>query len=396
MNVPIDFIDVPVLNFGEQANPFLNEELLIDAINNMEGLVLPTGRHVRISLRAEASADVAPESYFGFINEDEDKDSRFGKVQQFMFYKEPAVELDLLQPFESIQPVQALFLKPDSVPTIKGNIFSSLLRRESEEQQSGVVERLANALGLEAKGLTMVAPKGERVAIGCNSRIRHTLAPDGSSITFATKADLYNHWLTTLSYKVNRDWSWDTLDDVAFVIEREFKFRKDKNTEIRKNTYLGDIELKHTVSYEALQSDRFDRVNRNYTRIVYIDALDPKNELKQNNGELRFPDELWAEYKIRPKMRAGHTQAEIIETDRLTLPTVLPPVQIPKLVSVGIAFSPYERTENYSSSEARKRYLWVEFDQPVENPDDTYYCRMLGNAPDQMMGSNFLDRKRLQ
>ena len=87
-------------------------------------------------------------------------------------------------------------------------------------------------------------------------------------------------------------------------------------------------------------------------------------------------------------MRAGHTQAEIIETDRLTLPTVLPPVQIPKLVSVGIAFSPYERTENYSSSEARKRYLWVEFDQPVENPDDTYYCRMLGNAPDQLIASN--------
>lgn len=388
LNVPMEFIDVPVLNLGEPANPFLNEDLLIDAINEMEQLILPTGRHIRISLRAEASADGAPESYFGFIDDNEDKDSRFGKVQQFMLYKEPTAELDLLQPFEAIQPVQALFLKPDSVPTIKENVFSSLLRRDSEEQQSGVVERLANALGLEAKGLTLVAPKGERVAIGCNSRIRHTLAPDGSSITFATKADLYNHWLATLSYKINRDWAWDTLEDVAFVIEREFKFRKDKNSEIRKNTYLGDIELKHTVSFEALQADRFDRVNRNYTRIVYIDALDPKNELKQPNGDLRFPDELWAEYKIKPKTKEGHPSAVIVETERLTLPTVLPPVQIPKLVSVGIAFSPYERTEDYSSSEARKRYLWIEFDKPVENPDDTYFCRVLGNAPDQLIASN--------
>ncbi|REG90364.1 hypothetical protein [Algoriphagus antarcticus] len=388
LNVPIEFIDVPVLNIGEQANPFLNEELLIDAINEMEQLILPTGRHIRISLRGEASSDGAPESYFGFINDSEDKDSRFGKVQQFMFYKEPSNELDLLQPFEAIQPVQALFLKPDSVPAIKGNIFSSLLRRDSEEQQSGVVERLANALGLEAKGLTLVAPKGERVAFGCNSRIRHSLAPDGSSITFATQADLYNHWIATLSYKVNRDWAWDTLNDVAFEIEREFNFRKDKNSEIRKNTYLGDIELKHTVSFEALQADRFDRVNRNYTRIIYIDALDPKNELKQSNGDLKFPDELWAEYKIKPKTKEGHASAATLETDRLTLPTVLAPIQIPKLVSVGIAFSPYERTDDYSSSEARKRYLWVEFDQPIDNPDDTYFCRMLGNAPDQLIAIN--------
>ncbi|MEP0710648.1 MAG: hypothetical protein ABJC55_01880, partial [Algoriphagus sp.] len=388
LNIPIDFMDVAVLNLGEPANPFLNEELLIDSINEMEGLILPTGRHIRVSLRAEASSAVAPESYFGFIDDNEDKDSRFGKVQQFMFYKEPQSESNLLKPFETVQPVQGLFLKPDSIPPIKNNVFASLLRRESEEQQSGVVERLANSLGLESKGLTLVAPKGERVVFGCNSRIRHTLAPDGSSITFATKADLYNHWLATLSYKIDRDWSWDALNDVAFEIEREFKFRREADSDMRLNSYLGDIELKHTVSFEALQPDRFDRVNRNYTRIIYIDALDPKNDLKQGNGELRFPDELWAWYKIKPKTKAGHATAEVVETGRLTLPTVLPPSQIPKLVSVGIAFSPYERTEDYSSSEARRRYLWVEFEQPIENPDDTYFCRMLGNAPDQLIASN--------
>ncbi|EAZ79229.1 hypothetical protein [Algoriphagus machipongonensis] len=388
LTIPMEFIDVPVLNLGEPANPFLRDDLLLDDIHDLEGLVLPTGRHIRISLRAVAETESSPESYFGFIDEDEDKDSRYGKNQQFMLYKEPSEELDLLQPFEAIAPVQALFLKPDSVPTIKGDVFKSLLIRESEDEQSGVVERLANALGVEAKGLTLVAPKGERIVFGCNSRIRHTLAPDGSSITFATKSDLYNHWVATLSYKLNRDWAWDSLKDVGFVIEREFKFRKDKISEKRKNSYLGDLEFKHTVSFEALQSDSFDRVNRNYTRIVYIDALDPKNELKQNNGELRFPDELWASYKIKPMMKDGHPAAEEVETDQLSLPTVLPPAQVPKMVSVGIAFSPYERAEDYSASEARKRYLWIEFDKPVENPDDTYFCRMLANAPDQLLASN--------
>jgi len=388
LNIPIEFIDVPVLNLGEPANPFLRDDLLQADLDSMTGLVLPSGRHVRVSLRAVAETDDSPESYFGFIDSDEDKDSRYGKNQQFMLYKEPALEEDVLEPFEDVPTLQGLFLKPDSIPTVKGDIFKSLLRRESEENQAGVVERLANALGLECRGLTLVAPKGERVAFGCNSRIRHTLAPDGSSITFATKADLYNHWLGIISYKLNRDWAWDTLEDVAFVIQREFKFRRDADSEIRRNTYLGDVELKHTVSFEALQTDRFDRVNRNYTRIIYIDALDPKNELKQGSGDLRLPDELWATYKIQTKTKSGHAQIELIETERLELPTVIPPAQIPKIVSVGVAFSPYERAKDYSASEARKRHLWVEFEEPVENPDDTYYCRMLGNAPDQLLASN--------
>jgi hypothetical protein len=75
-------------------------------------------------------------------------------------------------------------------------------------------------------------------------------------------------------------------------------------------------------------------------------------------------------------------------TDLLQLPTVLSPAQVPKIKSVGIAFSPYERAKDYSSTEARKRHLWVEFEHPIENSDDTYFCRMLANAPDQLIASN--------
>ncbi len=401
LEIPIEFIDAPVLNLGVTSNPYLtggdDPEVptgpTLEQLNEIAGLVLPTGRHIKISVRAEADSEEEREIYFGFINDDEEKDSRFGKVQQLMFYKEPTFEKDLLLPFENIRPIQALYLKPDPIPTSKQNIFSNLLKREIEFEQSGVIQRLADALGLESKGLTLVAPKGERIAIGCSSRIRHTLAPDGSSITFATKADLYNHWVTCLSYKLNRDWTWDAHEDVAFVIQRNFKFRKDKNSEYRNNNYLADIELKHTVSFEALQPDRFDRVNRNYSRIIYIDALEPKNELFQGTtDELRFPDELWAEYSVIPKMKPDHPAASELKTNLLQLPTVLTPAQVPKIKSVGFAFSPYERAKDYSSTEARKRYLWVEFEHPIENQDDTYFCRMLANAPDQLISSNDSDQ----
>ncbi|WP_147392262.1 hypothetical protein [Algoriphagus lacus] len=391
IELPIRFIDVPVLNLTEPADPFLSQKLLFDQLSE-SSLVLPTGRQVRVSLRAVASSEGPKEIYFGIIDADEDKDSRYGKVQQLMFYKETESEEELLLPYKNIPELQALYLKPDPIPTAKQITLGAKLRRKSENDQPDVVKRLADSLGLESKGLTLMAKKGERVAFGCSSRIRHSLAPDGSSITFATKSDLYYHWVTCLSYQLNRDWTWDAHEDVAFVVQRRHRFRREPKREIRENQYLDDIELKHTVSFEALQADRFDSVNRHYTRVIYIDALEPKNErFRPGTTELRYPDELWAEYKLVPVMKKGHTKPSPVTTDLLKLPTVLIPSQIPKIVSVGLAFSPYDRAEDYSSTEARRRFLWVEFEEAIQNPDDAYFCRVLANAPDQLISNNDQD-----
>ncbi|WP_157963233.1 hypothetical protein [Algoriphagus litoralis] len=395
IDLPVNFIDVPVLNLGEQADPFLSQKALFDELSQ-NSIVLPTGRHIRVSLRAVATTEGDEVSYFGILDSDEDKDSRFGKVQQLMFYKETENEEDLLVPYKNIPELQALYLKPDPVPTVKQLSLGARLRRKSENDQPDVVKRIADALGLESKGLTLMARKGERVAFGCSARIRHSLAPDGSSITFASKSDLYYHWVTCLSYQLNRDWSWDGHEDVAFVIQRKHRFRREPKKDIRINDYLDDIEIKHTVSFEALQSDGFDRINRNYTRIIYLDALEPKNErLLSNSLNPRYPDELWAEYTLVPKMKKGHASAKSVESDLIKLPTVLNPSQTPKVVSVGLAFSPYERSEDYSSSEARKRFLWVEFEESIQNPDDTYFCRMLANAPDQLISNNDWDLQQI-
>jgi hypothetical protein len=391
IELPVTFLDVPVLNLGEVADPFLSKKLEFDQLSETS-LVLPRGRHVKVSLRAVASSEEPEEIYFGHVDADEDRDSRFGKVTELMFYKETEDESDLLLPYKNIPELQALYLKPDPTPTPKQITLGARLRRRSENDQPDVVKRLADSLGLASKGLTLMARKGERVAFGCSSRIRHSLAPDGSSITFATKADLYHHWVTCLSYQLNRDWAWDGHEDVAFVIQRKHRFRREPKSEVRVNDYLDDIEIKHTVSFEALQPDNFDEVNRSYTRIIFIDALEPKNERTiLQTSQLRYPDELWAEYTVVPKMKKGHAVPGKTTTDLLKLPTVLSPSQVPKVVSVGLAFSPYNRTDDYSSSEARRRFLWVEFEEPIQNPDDAYFCRMLANAPDQLISNNDFD-----
>ena len=90
-----------------------------------------------------------------------------------------------------------------------------------------MIQRLSQELGLENTGLTLVGRKGERIQFGCSNRIRHSLSPDHSSITFASKGDLMNHWISCISLQVERDWTWDALEDLSFVFNRKKKFRRD-------------------------------------------------------------------------------------------------------------------------------------------------------------------------
>ncbi|WP_194778015.1 hypothetical protein [Pararhodonellum marinum] len=392
LEIPVEFIDVPVLNLGNEADPFFIDNLRNTDLDEMEGLVIPSGRLVRVTLRGIASTEGDPDVYFGIIDPDPEKDSRFGKPTQLTFYKEPESETQLLVTHGRIPEVQGIYLRPDDVPTNKQNPLVQLILRETETNEANAVKRLADALGLEAKGLTLLAPKGERIAFGCCAKIRHTLAPDGSSLIFSTLADLQNHWIGAISYKMQRDWAWDCLEDVAFVIAKQWKFRRDDAVnEWRKLDEAGEVEIKHSISFEALQSSTHGKINRGYTRIVFLDAIEPKNELKLTTTTLRHPDEIWVEYEVTPQFKPGHAAVPSIKLDQLKLPTVLRPSQMPKLKSVGLAFSPYERAEDYSSTEVRRRHLWVEFDEPVENKDDTYFCRVLANAPDQLLANNSLE-----
>jgi len=72
----------------------------------------------------------------------------------------------------------------------------------------------------------------------------------------------------------------------------------------------------------------------------------------------------------------------------LQLPITTIPAQIPEIVSAGIALSPYHRNKKYSSTSSRRRYLWIEFAQPIADSKDTYFARVLAYAPDQLISNN--------
>lgn len=72
----------------------------------------------------------------------------------------------------------------------------------------------------------------------------------------------------------------------------------------------------------------------------------------------------------------------------LELPVTTAPSQLPRIVSAGIALSKYERDEIYSQTGARRRFLWLELEEPVRDPNDEYFIRLLGYAPDPLLTDN--------
>lgn len=401
LQIPVVYQDCKVLHTGDERDVKTDLNLPAD-IHDLEEIVLPKGRVVRLTLRAVCEEKASDSDYYGLMNEanadlispdehERSMDVRFGQSTQLTVYEPSSDERDLFIDAAQGEMLRGIFLQPDPPAVSDGNQTTFLLGREmtataASSRPPDMIQRLARQLDLESIGLTLTARKGERVQFGCSSRIRHTLSPDNSSITFSSKGDLMNHWLCCVTLTVDRDWTWDALADRSFVVNRQKRFTRDGAGETE-NSEVGDIEVRHTAPFEALHD-----AQRNYTRLVFIDAVEPKDprpRLPAPNVEPRFPDTIEVSYTVEPRFKPGHAaQSDGAQPLDVRLPVTTPPTQLPKIASAGIALSPYVRNDKYSATEPRQRFLWIEFAEPISNPDDTYFARVLATVPDQLISNN--------
>lgn len=385
LTVPIEYRDVKVLHTGDELNLAVDFGFVGD-IKDLDKIYVPTGRAVRLTLRAVCAERADNAGYYGLIDPkgDREQDSRYGHLLQVRLYRASTDEQHLFVDTAAAQRLQCLYLQPDS-PLVADGKFTTFFFGLEVPRPPDIVQRLAKQLELETIGLTLVPKKGERAQFGCSSRVRHTLAPDNSSLTFSSKTDLPNHWLCCVNLTIDRDWTWDALDGRSFVIERTTRFTRDALAEAE-TKIVGELEVKRTASFESLHDPQ-----RNYTRIVFIDAVEPKNHRPRPDvpGEPRFPDTIEVSYSISTRLKPGHgAQHDGAEHLEITLPITTPPAQVPQIASAGLALSPYVRNEKYSVSEPRRRCLWIEFAEPVKDPQDTYFVRVLAYAPDQLISNN--------
>jgi len=318
-------------------------------------LRLPTARTVRIRYSAVCRND-AHNDYFGA------DDVRFGPSRMLEVRKESSDERGLFAADAAAHRFSAVFLQPDPPFETVVNAAQFFAGR-GLERPSDVATRFAAHFNLRNDGLAMRAQPGRRVIFGASAVLRHVLGPDGASIAFASQSDLTQHWLVVIRLTLDRDWTWDGLNHDGFVVERDGR-------------QVGRFGLTRSVGSDALLEPQ-----RTQTDLIFIDAVDPKPEPGA------FPRELNLSYTIRSALRSNGAAQDPPLDLAIRLPITTPPVQRPKIVSVGIALSPYQRSDDYHSSEPRKKALWIEFDQAPNDPHDAYFARVLRNVPDPLLAN---------
>lgn len=369
--IPLSFRNARVLRFGNPAD-LGDLGATQDEIDALQELILPTARDIRLTLRAVADGDT---TYFA-------NGAHVGKPVQLRVRRESSDEADLFADTTPGQMIRGIYLQPDPVPVNTGAI-GDLAFVNSTGGTPSIAQRLAQQLGVDNKGLTLVGRRGERVIFGCSRSLRHTLAPDGSSVTFASKDDLVNHWIVGMTLQLDRDWTWNAVGQVGFEIFRTKKFESDVEVDDNNGQPVGDWEMARTVSLQAL-----DGPMRDYTRLIFLDAVEPKSSSPQaaDPSQTRFPDILQLDYRVEPRFRSAPPPiADAPEAVHLELPVTTPPAQVPQIASAGLALSAYRRNDRYSATEPRRRFLWLELSEPVRDPHDGYFLRLLGYAPDPLL-----------
>jgi hypothetical protein len=300
-------------------------------------LVIPTARDVRVRLIPLCAAR---SNYYGTPTPPQ------GLSTDYIVRKEATSEADLYN-FDPPAQLKAFFFQPgNDLPTM-----------------------LAQSLGLKADGLILSAVPGKRVVFGAAAGLRHTLSPEAASITFANQAELLDHWIVVLTVDLERDWSWDGFAEPAMTISRDSL-----------SSPVGTVTYYPSVSLTALGAPQ-QKPDRSTTRVIFFDTISPQP------APGKFPDVLHPKYSVTASFKTAPDVTNNYDT--LVLPITTRPDQTPKIVSTGIAESPFKAALDYSQTFLRDRFLWIEFEKPIaDTEDDTYFGRVLGYGPDPMLAAN--------
>ncbi|WP_027376530.1 hypothetical protein [Kaistella palustris] len=356
--------NIPEENYDMECsvNIVYRDFKVIDFDNNFtedpdsNDLVLPTSRQLRLTF--VPIVDFADDDYAAeFVAK--------GNTLLLTSFKTAQNELDLLSPIKG--GLRAFYLQPETKPELASLSKTKLdAVKISPSRTSPELLRLTEALDLNAHELTLEGKKGQRVQFGVSNELRHSLAPESGSVAFSSVKELFNRWLVSVDFSLLRDWAWQGVKIDSFTVKRSVQGFEDELREI------GSIQLKDVANMSMLSEPA-----RQESRIIFLDSIDPKKFQKE------FPRELKVTYTLTPNFKNNLAEANDVTTLTIDLPVTVIPHQIPKLISAGLALSPYQYDkDNYQFSEERRKYIWLEFDSPPVDPEDTYFCRVLASAPD--------------
>jgi hypothetical protein len=296
-------------------------------------LPIPTSRDIRVRLFPKAA--VKP-NYYG------SDAATIGLSSDYIVRQEAATE-DTLFPNNPELQLQAFYFQPGA----------------------NIAQLLAQQLGLQQEGFLFSCAPGERTVFGASGAVRHGVSADDGALTFSNQTELLGQWIVALVLELGRDWTWDGFAQPALTFQRGA-------------SSIGVIAFPRVVAAGATGNPG-QAPDRSRTRIVFFDAVNPQPAAPH------FPRELPLNYTVTANFTAAPQQQF---TFAIRLPITTPPAQTPKIVSTGIAESPYHHSPDYSETALRNRYLWIEFAQPLADDDDAYFGRVLAYGPDPLLAGS--------
>ncbi len=363
-------------------------------------LPIPTGRNIRIRLRGLGEDD--PDNlYYG------NSVARTGLTADIRVRYEAAAEENVLAAGSPDQQLQAYYLRDldnssqDSIvsfavveaivssgETWQLQAYENLASTLNAPAQTPL-QLLASALNLPLSGQTLTAPPGQRILFGAQNTLRHTLPQDRSSITFSTQKDLINHWIVVQRLTLDRDWTWSGLaqsgpKQLAFTFQGYTYPAGTTPPSPPDYDTLGVVNLPFVVSSLATQQSGSPD-QRDTTEIIFFSTIDSTVAVDD------FPLPTEGGYQLLATFTGAPATPVTLWSGEIEVPITINPRQIPQLVSAGIAESAYQPSADYSSTSIRQRSLWLEFDQPPQDPNDAYFVRVMNYGPDPLLMSNPVD-----
>lgn len=319
-------------------------------------LTVIKSRDVRLELLAVGVNDL---SYFA------SRKARFGQADEIDFHVIAASESNVLATLPPSDMLRTVLLRADPI----GNRSNTRGVVAQNDPTTALVDRLAVAADLACDGAMLLGRTGERVAFGC-AGLTYYAAPDATSLEFAEPGELAGQWTNILQAVIDRDWTWRGTGSPTVRLTRTMSL-PDAPGNLPERVDLGEIELMHTINVQARQDPE-----RGYIRLIFVDAFPPPL------GSDGRPYEVDVSYVMTISLEGG---SQVTQTIDSRLPVATAPTQVPKVKAAGIALTPYRADELYSSTAPRTKRLWLEFEEPLQDPRDDYFVRVLHRTPDPML-----------
>ena len=328
-------------------------------------LPVPTGREVRLRLAAVCRD---PTGAFG------DEASRTGLVADVRVRAEEGGDPwpspppgDVLAPAASGHALQGVLLHPS--PTLAPAAAAA-----------DAASLLAGRLDLAASGITLSGRAGERVVVAATEHVKHSTSGDGGRLTLGSAGELWGHWLVGLRFTIERDWTWDGIGDPSEPLTAAPTITVLRGDGTGAGSPVASFHLPPALSTDVAAVPHDDD-ERGRTHVVIVDAVPVTPPADPAKPPAPRPTD--HTYGVVVPLRGGGTA--VLDLGTLKLPVAVPPAQVPRMVSAGLAESPYRHSDDYSSSDPRSRFLWIEVEEPVTDPKDVLFGRVLAYAPDPLL-----------